>query len=88
MSADAPSSAPGGPGTSPDVPPDAALRRDWVRHLRTERGLSANTLESYGRDADRYLTWLGGEGLTVATAQVADIERFIADLRKGHVVTG
>ncbi|AGP30687.1 tyrosine recombinase [Corynebacterium terpenotabidum] len=67
---------------------DLTLRRDWVRHLRTERGLSANTLENYGRDADRYLAWLGSEGLTVATAQVADIERFVADLRTGHEVTG
>jgi integrase/recombinase XerD len=74
---------------SADTPSqDAALRRDWFRHLRTERGLSSNTLENYGRDADRYLTWLDGEGLTVTTAQVADIERFIADLRKGHEVTG
>lgn len=67
---------------------DSVLRRDWFRHLRTERGLSSNTLENYGRDADRYLTWLVGEGLTVATATVADIERFITDLRKGHEVTG
>ena len=67
---------------------DSVLRRDWFRHLRTERGLSSNTRENYGRDADRYLTWLEGEGLTVATATVADIERFITDLRKGHEVTG
>lgn len=67
---------------------DLTLRRDWIRHLRTERGLSANTLENYGRDADRYLTWLDGRGLEVATAQVTDIERFVTDLRKGHEVTG
>lgn len=66
---------------------DAGLRRDWIRHLRVERGLSANTLESYGRDADRYFAWLSGEGLGIGTAHVVDIERFIADLRKGHQVT-
>ncbi|MCI1257538.1 MULTISPECIES: tyrosine recombinase [Corynebacterium] len=67
---------------------DRDLLRDWVRHLRTERGLSANTLENYGRDARRYLDWLEGEGLTVDTVGTVDIERFISDLRRGHPVTG
>lgn len=67
---------------------DSSLRRDWIRHLRTERGLSANTLESYGRDADRYFAWLSSRGLRVSDVSVSDIECFVADLRRGHDVTG
>ncbi|WP_334143927.1 site-specific tyrosine recombinase XerD [Corynebacterium nuruki] len=67
---------------------DETLVAHWFRYLRTEKGLSPNTLAGYRRDMDRYLPWLAGEGLTVATAGAPDIERFVVDLRRGHEVTG
>ncbi|MEJ6548556.1 site-specific tyrosine recombinase XerD [Corynebacterium sp. USCH3] len=66
---------------------DQRRARAWMRHLRTERGRSANTLSSYGRDVDRYLTWLAHDGLDMATVSTTDIERFIVDLRHGCAVT-
>lgn len=59
-----------------------------MRHLRSERGLSANTLENYRRDVDRYLDWLAGKGRDMTTVTTVDIERFIVDLRRGCPATG
>jgi integrase/recombinase XerD len=35
-------------------------RREFLNYLRIEKGLSANTLEAYGRDVGRYLAYLEG----------------------------
>ena len=35
----------------------------YMDHVRVERGLSANTLAAYGRDLDRYGTWLRAQGI-------------------------
>jgi integrase/recombinase XerD len=67
---------------------DQARVRAWLRHLRTERGRSRNTLDNYTRDVDRYLTWLAGESLDMTTVTTSDIERFVMALRQGHAVTG
>lgn len=73
-----------------DAAADADRRRvrAWMRHLRTERGRSANTLDNYGRDIDRYLGWLADGGLDMTTVTTGDIERFIVDLRTGCAATG
>ncbi|MGO1381173.1 MAG: site-specific integrase, partial [Corynebacterium sp.] len=77
-------------GADPDAAADADRRRvrAWMRHLRTERGRSANTLDNYGRDIDRYLGWLADGGLDMTTVTTGDIERFIVDLRTGCAATG
>lgn len=77
-------------GDGPGEPSDADRRRAraWMRHLRTERGRSANTLSNYHRDVERYLCWLAAEGRDMTTVTTPDIERFVVDLRRGCPVTG
>ncbi|RAV34355.1 site-specific tyrosine recombinase XerD [Corynebacterium heidelbergense] len=50
----------------------------WLRYLRVEVNVSANTLENYRRDVNRYLRWLGPRPL--AEVQTREIEDFIAHL--------
>src|SRR5699024_12605530 len=51
-------------------------RERWLRHLRLERNLSRNTLDSYRRDTDRYLAWLGKRSVT--ELNTGDVESFMA----------
>ena len=57
-------------------------RERWLRHLRLERNLSRNTLDSYRRDTDRYLAWLGARSVT--ELNTGDVESFMASLAKGE----
>ncbi len=51
----------------------------FMNYLAVERGLARNTLEAYGRDLSRYLTWLQTAGVTVPEAISAPlILRFLA----------
>jgi integrase/recombinase XerD len=56
----------------------------YLQHLTAERGLSANTLQSYTRDLRRYLGALAGSG-KASLAEVAeeDVAAFVAGLRQG-----
>ncbi len=59
--------------------------QDWLSHLRVERGASANTLASYGRDLRRYVEHLAAAGIAdpgqVTPGHVAD---FLVALREGR----
>jgi len=49
-----------------------------------ERGLSRNTLSSYGRDLRRYAQWCADRGIdAVADVRAPDLEDYAADLRRG-----
>ncbi|WP_091070927.1 site-specific tyrosine recombinase XerD [Micromonospora humi] len=67
--------------------PAPALRRavrGYLDHLTVERGLSGNTLASYRRDLDRYLTTLAEAGVTdLAAAGPGEVEAHLARLRAG-----
>ncbi len=61
---------------------DAA--REYLQHLVVERGLAANTVESYQRDLRRYAEVLATRGKTnLADVRAADVGAFLAALRTG-----
>ena len=58
--------------------------RGYLEHLVVERGLAANTVESYRRDLRRYQTALAGRGRArLADVTPADVAEFLAQLREG-----
>ena len=55
-----------------------------MQHLVVERGLAANTIESYRRDLRRYECALAGRGKArLGDVQPSDVAEFLASLREG-----
>jgi integrase/recombinase XerD len=67
---------------SPD-PASAALVDAFLDHLRIERRLSANTLESYARDLVHLGRFAAGRGQPVAALDRSALEAFVRDLMAG-----
>ena len=62
----------------------AEAARGYLEYLVVERGLAANTVESYGRDLRRYEVALTGRGKgRLADVTSADVAEFLAELREG-----
>jgi integrase/recombinase XerD len=58
--------------------------RGYLQYLVVERGLAANTVESYRRDLRRYVSVLAGHGTTrLGDVTAADVAEFLASLREG-----
>jgi integrase/recombinase XerD len=58
--------------------------REYLEHLVVERGLAANTVESYRRDLRRYESSLAGRGKArLADVTPGDVAEFLASLREG-----
>jgi integrase/recombinase XerD len=58
--------------------------RDYLQYLTVERGLAANTVESYGRDLRRYAQILEArERPDLADVSTPDVAEFLASLREG-----
>jgi integrase/recombinase XerD len=56
----------------------------YLQHLVVERGLAANTVDSYRRDLRRYESSLAGRGKAqLGDATSADVADFLASLREG-----
>jgi integrase/recombinase XerD len=56
----------------------------YLQHLVVERGLAANTVESYRRDLRRYQASLAGAGKArLGDVTPADVAEFLATLREG-----
>lgn len=54
----------------------------FLNYLLVEKGLSANTLEAYGRDTARYLDSLAKSGITSITeVRAIDVATFIGSLQ-------
>src|SRR5579863_6658058 len=58
--------------------------REYLEYLVVERGLAANTVESYRRDLGRYQSLLAARGVTgLGDVTPADVAEFLASLREG-----
>lgn len=57
-----------------------SIVRRYVRYLKLERGLSANTLEAYQRDLEKLLVYLKQTGKHVVDVQLEDLQAFAAGL--------
>ncbi|GAA4726588.1 site-specific tyrosine recombinase XerD [Isoptericola chiayiensis] len=58
--------------------------RDYLAHLRVERGLSTNTVSAYRRDLARYAAYLAAVGRgSLAEVSEADVEAYLAAVRQG-----
>jgi integrase/recombinase XerD len=59
------------------------LGREFLRYLRVERGLSANTLDAYERDLKKLVKFAESRGRELVTVERADVLAFIKELREG-----
>jgi len=56
----------------------------YLHHLRVERGLAPNTMLSYRRDLDRYVSWLeAAEVRDLGDVTPATVAEWLGDLREG-----
>lgn len=61
-----------------------AVATAWLTHLAVEKGASTHTLSNYRRDINRYIAWLGLNRLdSLEAVSTADVEKYVADLRRG-----
>jgi integrase/recombinase XerD len=65
------------------VQPFAALLRDFLVYLGTERGLSRNTLDAYRSDLLQFAAHVEREGSDVQAVGAAELESFMAELAGG-----
>ena len=56
------------------------MKKEYLRYLRLQRGVSKNTLEAYARDLDKLLVFLEHEGKRVEDVQLSDLQSFAAGL--------
>lgn len=57
------------------------LRRDFFGYLGVERGLSANTLDGYGKDVDHLMEYLESRGLSLTEVDESVLHEFLCTLR-------
>ena len=58
------------------------LTREFLSYIQVEKGLSANTLQSYKRDIARLQSWAGKKGKDVAQLERKDIREWIASMSR------
>ena len=56
------------------------IRQQFVRYLKLQRGMSANTLDAYEHDVDKLLTYLEAQNLHVLDVKLEDLQNFAAGL--------
>ena len=63
-----------------NVEQQATIVKKYIRYLKLERNLSANTLEAYQQDIEKLLTFLDREEKHVLDVQLEDLQTFAAGL--------
>ena len=58
------------------------MREDYLTYLSAVRNLSSHTLESYGKDLEKYEAYLEERGVQPGNAQLADARGFVSWLTK------
>ena len=56
------------------------LKKDYLRYLRLQRNMSANTMDAYARDLDKLLVFLENEGKQPEQVVLSDLQTFAAGL--------
>lgn len=56
------------------------VRKAFIRYMRLERNLSANTIEAYVRDTDRLIAFLSQQGLSLTQATIKHLQAFSVSL--------
>ncbi len=56
------------------------IKKDYLRYLRLQRSMSANTQDAYARDLDKLLVFLDHEGKRPEEVVLADLQTFAAGL--------
>ena len=56
------------------------LKKDYLRYLRLQRNVSANTMDAYARDLDKLLVFLENEGKQPEQVVLSDLQTFAAGL--------
>ena len=56
------------------------LMSDFIRYLKLQRSMSANTLDAYERDVEKLLTFLSGIGKEATEVTLEDLQTFAAQL--------
>ena len=64
------------------MPRQSPLIKRFLDYLTIERGLSANTVQSYGRDLAQLQKWSSGNNNTIRGLSNRDIDRHIGALSR------
>jgi integrase/recombinase XerD len=64
----------------PEARQKSREERLYLSHLKIERGLSGNSLDAYGRDVEKLISFLSDSTTTLAQATSNDLQRFIKEL--------
>jgi integrase/recombinase XerD len=70
-----------GPETEGQPVPGQELAREYLRYVRVEKGLSANTLKAYQADLDQFLRIIAARGRELLSLDRDEIVEVIAELR-------
>lgn len=60
--------------------PQERIIKEYVRYLKLERNMSANTLEAYQRDVEKLLVFLAREQKHLLDVELSDLQTFAAGL--------
>ena len=63
---------------------DAQYLRKYLNFIKLEKGLSANTIESYERDLRQFTEWLAGQGSSLSAADSVLVSEYVVHLSKDN----